>query len=394
MNLHRLHHLIILVTALAGAEARAQWLDVLWSDRLYAGPNSVAWLAGDMDGDGRTDILHPWNNNGALGLNVYRSTGTSYVQVFGSGNMGQGSPALAWLAGDMDGDGRTDIFQPWNNNGALGLNVYRSTGTGYVTAFGSGNMGAGYGAVAWLTGDVDGDGRTDLIQPWSNRGTLGLNVFRSTGTGYSLMFSSSNMGQGATGLAWLTGDMDGDGRTDIFQPWNNNGTLGLNVYRSTGTGYVTAFANGNMGQGSNALAWLVGDMDGDGRTDILQPWNNNGTLGLIAYRSTGTGYVQGFASNNMGRSSSAVSWQAADIDGDGRTDLFQPWSNGGHVGLNVYVSTGTGYSLGYFGDNFGQLSSVGWLVGSFDGGKRQTLLHLWSNNGVLALVVYGLRFLV
>jgi FG-GAP-like repeat len=389
MKFHRLCCFLVTAVALVSSAARAQVLDALWLGDLGTGAGAVGWLSGDMDGDGRTDIIHLWNNNGALGMHVYRSTGTSYFNAFTSGNMGQGPWALAWLAGDMDGDGLTDILQPWNNNGRLGLIVYRSTGTGYTTAFASSNMGAGSPAVAWRTGDADGDGRTDLIQLWNNNGWLGLTVFRSTGTGYALWFNNPNMGQGSTARAWLTGDMDGDGRTDIFQPWNNNGTLGLIAYRATGTGYATAFASSNMGQGSGAFAWLVGDMDGDGRSDIFQPFNS-GALGLIVYRSSGTGFATAFSSGNIGVGSGSVAWQTGDLNGDGLTDILQG-RNHDWTDVNAYLSNGTGYS---FLDTYPiccfDLPLI-WLVGSFDGGPRESLLQPFANEGESVLFVYGLK---
>ena len=386
MKLDRLCCALVTAVALVSLEARAQVFDVLWLGDLGTGTAAQGVLSGDMDGDGRTDIFHLWSNSGWLGMHVYQSTGTSYVNAFTSGNMGYGAAALAWLAGDMDGDGLTDILQPWNSNGNLGLIVYRSTGTGYTPAFVSSNLGAGSTAMAYRTGDADGDGLTDLIQLWNNNGWLGLTVFRSTGTGYALWFSSANMGQGSAHRAWLTGDMDGDGRTDIFQPWNNNGTLGLIAYRATGTGYTTAFASGNMGQGWWALGWLTGDMDGDGRTDIFQPWNNNGSLGLIAYRSTGTGFATAFSSGNVGPSSNMVAWQTGDFNGDGFTDIFQARTGT----WNVYLSNGSGYSLASSW-NFSCCAQgqMGWSMGSFDGGPRESLLFLFPGSLGAGLLVYG-----
>lgn len=396
MNLtRRLPCLLFTLFALVSGEASAQTLDVLWQGGLSPNVSSQAWLAGDMDGDDRTDILHPRSINGTLALDVYQSTGGSYVHAFNNNNMGQGANALAWLTGDMDGDGRTDILQPWSNGTKLGLIVYRSTGTGYVTGFASANMGAGSaGARGWLTGDADGDGRTDLIHLWhnSNVNRLGINVYRSTGTGYVLWFANGNMGQGSGSLKWLAGDMDGDGLTDIFQPFQNGTQLGLIAYRATGTGYAAAFVSPNMGQGWGNLDLLVGDMDDDGRTDIFQPFSSGTKVGLIAYRSTGTGFATEFVSTDMGVvTAGTAAWRAADIDGDGRTDIWQPRNNGGMVEVNVYVSNGTGFSLGHSRCCFGQLSWVGWLTGKFYGGNREHLLHLW-NPGSLALVVYGLAF--
>ena len=78
--------------------------------------------------------------------------------------MGQGPGALAWLAGDMDGDGLSDIFQAYNHQGSVGLIAYRSNGTGFSTAFASSNMRAAASwPVAWRTGDLDGDGLTDIF---------------------------------------------------------------------------------------------------------------------------------------------------------------------------------------------------------------------------------------
>jgi hypothetical protein len=97
------------------------------------------------------------------------------------------------------------------------------------------------------------------------------------------MFGSGNMGQGSGALAWLTGDVDGDGRTDIIQPFNNNGTLGMLVYRSTGSGYSLMYGSGNMGQGSGALAWLTGKLDDNRNVEIIQPFDNSGRLGFLVY---------------------------------------------------------------------------------------------------------------
>jgi hypothetical protein len=54
----------------------------------------------------------------SLGLIVYGAdSGGNLATVFGSGDMGQGSGALAWLTGDFTGSGKTEIAQPWNSPG-------------------------------------------------------------------------------------------------------------------------------------------------------------------------------------------------------------------------------------------------------------------------------------
>jgi hypothetical protein len=61
----------------------------------------------------------------------------------------------------------------------------------------------------------------------------------------------------------------------VLQPYLPPNRLGLLVYGSDGSGgYRTLFGTQDMGQGSGALAWLTGDVNGDGRAEIIQPWNN------------------------------------------------------------------------------------------------------------------------
>ena len=80
----------------------------------------------------------------------------------------------------------------------------------------------------------------------------------------------------AAALAWLTGDFTGSGKTQIAQPWDNNGRLGLIIYGADGSGQMqTVFNTADMGQGSGALAWLTGDFTGSGKTQIAQLFNNS-----------------------------------------------------------------------------------------------------------------------
>ncbi|MGH7930376.1 MAG: hypothetical protein ACREQV_21605, partial [Candidatus Binatia bacterium] len=105
---------------------------------------------------------------GPLGFIVYGSDGAGgYRSIFASDNMGQGSGAITWLIGDVNGDNRDEVVQLWDNNGRLGLIVYGSNDPDeYHTIFGSSNMGQGSGAITWLIGDVNRDNRDEIVQLW------------------------------------------------------------------------------------------------------------------------------------------------------------------------------------------------------------------------------------
>ena len=93
-------------------------------------------------------------------------------------------------------------------------------------------------------------------------------------------FHSVNMGQGSDARAWLTGDFTGGGTTEIAQLWDNQGQLGMTFYRTDGKGGLKPwFSTGYIGASSAALAWLTGDFTGDGTTEIAQLWSDNGKAG-------------------------------------------------------------------------------------------------------------------
>ena len=105
---------------------------------------------------------------------------------------------------------------------------------------------------------------------------LGFIVYGSDGTGgFHTTFSSDNMGEGSGAVAWLIGDVNGDSKDEGVQLWNNNDLLGLIVYGHDGTGgFHTTFSSDNMGQGSGAVAWLIGDINGGKKDEVVQLWNN------------------------------------------------------------------------------------------------------------------------
>ena len=79
-----------------------------------------------------------------------------------------------------------------------------------------------------------------------------------------------------------------------------------------------------------------------------------------------------------------MAWQTGDFDGDGRTDIFQGRTTSWHF----YLSSGSGYSLAKTW-NFYASGQLGWLMGSFNGGPRESLLYLFPGAWGAGLLVYG-----
>ena len=138
------------------------------------------------------------------------------------------------------------ILQPWNNNGSLAMLVYKWNGTGLSSVWSTSDIGAGYGNLGFLTADVDGDGKTEILQPWNNNGRLAMLVYKWNGTGLSSVWSTSDIGAGSPGV-FLTADVDGDGKVELLQPWNNNSLLAMILYKWNGTGLNYLWGTSDMG---------------------------------------------------------------------------------------------------------------------------------------------------
>ncbi|WNG50334.1 hypothetical protein F0U60_44040 [Archangium minus] len=368
---------------------RLSALDIVGVQSVYG---QSAWYLGtldrqlpgvDVNGDGRTDLVHLRDVNGTLGMSVSLGNGSGFTPGWSSNSLPAGSGAVEWLTGDVDADGKTDIFQLWNNNGALAIIVWRSNGTGYELYGDTTGVSAGTPAIRFLTADVNNDRRTDIVQLWDNNGSLGMIVHQSSGTGYSTTWGAT-LPAGSGAMEWLTGDVDADGKTDIFQLWNNNGALAIIVWRSNGTGYESYGDTTGVSAGAPAIRFLTADVNNDQRTDIVQLWDNNGWLGMIVHQSSGTGYSTTWGST-LPAGYGAVEWLTGDTDADGRTDIFQIWRDSGFHRIIVWHSTGTGYEI-YSNTSGIQAmgSALRFVAGDVNNDRQTDIIQLWDNVGQFA----------
>ncbi|WP_406831368.1 glycoside hydrolase family 3 N-terminal domain-containing protein [Pedococcus sp. KACC 23699] len=191
----------------------------------FAGANLLV-NAGDLDGDGHTDLLSRRASDGALLF--HRGTGRggySSGRVIGTGWNGLTSVVAP---GDMSGDGRPDLLAV-DATGVLRL--YR-LGTGATIMPGHGVAGTGWGSLdrTLAVGDFDRDGHPDLMGRSASSGALYL--YRGTGTGG--LHSGVQIGSGWQVFDTIVGpgDLDGDGLADVLGRLPSGA---LQLYRGTRT---------------------------------------------------------------------------------------------------------------------------------------------------------------
>lgn len=123
-------------------------------------------------------------------------------------------------------------------------------------------------------------------------------------------------------VAPTTLDMNGDGLTDVLQLYVVSGVMYFVTYIAQKDGTFSPLTSSFPGYPTTSDQMHNMDINGDGKEDVVQVWNNGGYLNFITYFSQGDGTYKPF----MTGTSSSYSFSklfALDINNDGKGDFVK-----------------------------------------------------------------------
>lgn len=275
----------------------------------------------DIDGDGKPDLLAMKQGSGIGNDSIFIFRNTSTVGTINTSSFATaigfrtGVNAAKIIIGDLDGDGKLDLVTTSNNfYAAFNFAILRNTSAVGSLSFAAQQVinftNLGY-ALNIAIGDLDGDGKPDLAIANSN-----LLVKRNTSTVGTISFTNDAIitSPGATNIV-LMGDIDGDGKIDLIT--DGSGSSDLLVKRNTSSvGSISMSAGATFSNLFSVNPTLVGDLDGDSKLDII-------TTSGMTYRNTSTSGVinAGSFAAPVKVLNGAATLHITDIDGDGKPDL-------------------------------------------------------------------------
>jgi hypothetical protein len=282
--------------------------------------------AADVDGSGLPDLYCNFGGGRGLGVKanqLWLDPGGPNPRLDDDAGgavepLGRGRGAVFL---DVDKDGRKDLVlgqQPDRVDGLPSLNaVYLRDGAGNFRLKRKSGLSTDVGGTAFDSGDVDRDGRTDLLlmyrRPRASGTASGTRLLRNTKSGLrnvTAAWGIKSIGECDAELVRL----DGDNKLDLVQLSRNR----IRISLQRNNRFVKVYERSI----SNAVAVAAGDANGDGDRDlyILRQKNSSSTKDLILFNDGGRSYRAVSAPSRSGGTADDV--YPIDHDKNGLTDFL------------------------------------------------------------------------
>ncbi len=330
-----------------------------------AGNSPYDLAKGDLNGDGRTDLVVAGFSSHQVHVLLGQPDGTFAAAV----NYAANNSPIEVEVGDVTGDGHADVVVAnyYDNR----VSVLAGDGTGTLGAPAATAVGANPRGLALA--NLNGAGAPEILVGASGGSIVSVLTRQPDGT-YTR--ADTTAGSGTWGV--VAGLFNGDAHLDVAVANHNADTV--TVFLGDGTGALTSPTTLPVGDGPRDLA--VGELTGDGFQDLAVLNANSGaggrSVGVLAGNGDGTFAAQAVYG---GLGSDPYHLALGDLNGDGRTD----------VAVAVYGANDLATYLNSAGGNLGSPrvyersgNPIGVVAGDWNGDGRLDLATvLYSSNAVI-----------
>jgi hypothetical protein len=262
-----------------------------------------------------------------VGLFALVVTTASTASFSPATNFPAGSFPGSVATGDLNGDGSPDLAVANTDSG--NVSVLLGTGTG---SFGAAtNFAVGSEPRSVAISNLNGDTFPDLAV--ANSGLASNNVSVLLGTGTGSFGAATNFAAGTNPNSVAVGDVNGDGVSDLAVA--NAGSANVSILLGTGAGAFGTATNFPVGLVPRSV--VIGNLNAGTSADLAVA--NSGSNNVSVLPGTGTGTFG--AATDFGVGNTPFSVAIGNLNGDGFADLVAANLNSSNVSVLLGASNGS-----------------------------------------------------
>lgn len=280
----------------------------------------------DFDGDNRNDIATANDNSNSFTVLANNTTVTTLAGIsFNTQSRLLNARTIHATCGDLNGDGKPDLVIAEGGTVGDRLFIFQNTSTG------PGNINFSVNAIT-LTGkklkqlkiaDLDLDGRPEVLV--TNQSGNNITILVNESTAASISFAATPITIAVTGATnsdgLATDDLDGDGFPEVIINQFLTANSNVFIFKNTSTpGAVSLGPITTLPLGGTAVNIKVGDLDGDNKADIAVTQLLNASVSIFLNQST-SGSIAFSSPVPFATEERPWGLDFGDLDGDGKPDI-------------------------------------------------------------------------